>query len=97
MRSRSGGHVGSERHSPRTSLRNGSGAVERCWYTTIGGSRSMPLSIPFSHRSNHRSISPVPSMFGPGRHVSGEPCDHGPISSRTGACIRSKERSAMFV
>ena len=36
-------------------------------------------------------------MFGPGRQLSGEPCDHGPISSRTGACIRSKERSAMFV
>ena len=57
----------------------------------------MPLSIPFSHRSNHRIISAVRSMFGPGRQLDVEACDHGPSSSRSGAVIVSNDRSAMLV
>ena len=57
----------------------------------------MPLSIPFSQRSNQRISSGVSRMFGPGTQVSVDACGQGPISRRTGARNLGNDRNAMFV
>ncbi len=72
--------------SARTATRHASvgrvapGRVDRCAKSTIGGSRSIPLSSSFSHRSHQRIISGTRSTFGPGsddvRRCVGPRSDH---------------------
>jgi len=94
--SRPGGQVGSQRHSPFIVLRSGPGSVERCANSTIGGSRSTPLSMPFSQWSHHFRCSGIRSWFGPGSEVSVAACAQGPKISRLGQVSASNVRNELF-
>ena len=70
--------------APSYASRSGSGLVVCRANTTIGGSRSMPLSASRSHRSNQRIISWTWSIRGPGIEPFGSSGAPTPISSRFG-------------
>ena len=94
--SRPGGQAGSHRHAPRTFRRSGAGSVERCAYSTIGGSRSTPLSMPLSQWSHHFRCSGIRSWFGPGIEVSVDAWAHGPKMSRFGQVSASNVRNELL-
>ena len=84
-RSRSAGHVGSDRHSPRISARSGAGRVERRMNTAIGGSSSMPFGS--SREASARTSGSARARgrcAGPGSTSPWRQCAHGPMSTRHG-------------